>query len=250
MAGQGHGCVRIACNQRAQQPAGLIHVVALVGKRDARQLHPGVVGAGADKRLGASGKAIQPLLVFKLRIRKCAGKAHVRAVLRVKVKQLFAQADGFAVASADDGFARLGRNPAIVGSHGDVGLKQGALGGIVVSLRASLLARSANVIGVAGKEVVVALKRVAFGGQLHAYGVVAVRIKGDCLIEQVMALVDELLGMVVVGKGELVVNERGSLCHQMEGAVRIGLGERVAVLREATPKRRKRPRCRGGVLAV
>ena len=47
----------------------------------------------------------------------------------------------------------------------------------------------------------------------------AARVEGQCLVEQAMSLVDELLGAVVVGKGELVVNERGGLGYQVKGAV-------------------------------
>ena len=57
-------------------------------------------------------------------------------------------------------------------------------------------------------------------------------------------------GARIVGKGQLVVNEGGGLCYQVEGPVGIGLRKRVAALRKATAKVGKRSRCHNGILSI
>ena len=48
------------------------------------------------------------------------------------------------------------------------------------------------------------------------------------LVEETMGLVYDRLSLLFGGDGELEVNELGGISHTMEGALAVGLGERVS----------------------
>ena len=56
-------------------------------------------------------------------------------------------------------------------------------------------------------------------------------------------MADEFGRLVGLGKRQLVVNELGGTAHQVEGAVRIGLGKGVPLLGKAPAKVRELPGC-------
>ena len=80
---------------------------------------------------------------------------------------------------------------------------------------------------------------------LHAQGVKALLVKREGLVQQGLAVADEFGRLVGLGKRQLVVNELGGTAHQVEGAVRVGLGKGVPLLGKAPAKVRELPgRCR------
>ena len=78
----------------------------------------------------------------------------------------------------------------------------------------------------------------------------AARVERERLVQEVLPALDERLGLLVGGEGELVVDDLRGKHRKVEGAVGVGLREAVPVLGEAAAKARERARRRDRVPLV
>jgi hypothetical protein len=67
----------------------------------------------------------------------------------------------------------------------------------------------------------------------HALGVKTVGVQLNCLVEEAFSLVDKGLRLRFFDKGQAIINNLGRLSNQVERAVFVCLGERIAVVRES-----------------
>ena len=231
----------------------MLVVALLVGERDARDRGPGIlVQAPGTNLAGVLRQLLERRQVLELRVGIGAGEAGVRLVEGVELEELLRELCRHAIASADERPGRLGRNPPQVGTHGEVSCQLGlvARGQVCGRLAPAPLAVAADAVGTVRKEAVVPLEALDACRGEHAAGVMALVVQLDCLLEHLGGRLDELVHLLVGCEGEVVVDEDGCLGDQVERAVLVGLGERVAVLRVPAAKARERPgRAKGVELA-
>ena len=67
----------------------------------------------------------------------------------------------------------------------------------------------------------------------HTLGVKTVGIQLNCLVEEVFSLVDKGLRLRFLDKRQAIINDLGRLRNQVERAVFVCLGERIAVVGES-----------------
>ena len=243
--------MRVCGDEQTDLRAGFVEVAALVREGAAGDDRPGVRAvAGAGEGAGVVQEPLQALLVFELGKGKRGGVADVGAVGRVELERAGAGAQRLAVAAADHGVCGHRREPAQGRTHGDVALEGGALG-VVGDRVARLGAAGDDLVGPGGKKIVEPVEPRALGRREHAVRVGGVGVQRDRLVEQLMAAVDQTVGVFVArGEGELVVDELGRVGHQAKRAVGIGLGQRVARAGEPAAKPGKGTRGDIGRLAV
>ena len=213
---------------------------------------PRVVGPAQGRDLGVAPLELgEPPLVLQLGERVGEREARVGGVARVRREEPLGGVGRGEVAPADQGLLRQRGHPAPVGAHGDV-LREGAPLAVELGARllAGLLAGGAHVVDALKEEAVALVDRGRLRGRAHANGVVAARVQRKRLVKEVLAALDEPGGLLVGGKGKLVVNDFRGENHEVEGPVGVGLREGVAVLREAAAKARERARRRGRVALV
>ena len=214
-----------------------------MGKRKAGDEHPGVGPRRTLRQAPAARlKLVKPLLVLELGVCERGGVARAGVVVEVEVKKLVAKAKRLAVATADKRLARHHGQPAQVRPRRERACElqtfRRGIARLLGGLLASLCAHGSHFGLSLLKEHVVTLKRWAARCLVHPDGVKAVGVQRDGFLKHAMRMGDDGLGLLVSGKGQLVVDEVGRRGYQVEGSVGIGLGQRVAVLGKTTPKAR------------
>lgn len=178
---------------------------------------------------------VERRLVLELRQPEREREPRVGDVGRVDLDELAGEVHALPVAPADERELSHRRDPAQVRAHGEVRREGGAVG-LVVGRQGSV---ACGLAGLADARLLLREEVVAraYAGQLvggaHADCVEAVGVEREGLVEQAPSLRYELLRVFGVGEGELVVDGVRRERDEVEGAVGVGLRQRIAVGREA-----------------